>query len=241
MHYDRDIRVSIVLCILAALFWFATAPVRSDEWTDLERIHNSGQPFTLIFSQKEARNWDRMFKDGRGHAIINGYWSKQRPSIGVAKWTFTGGRHDQDGWLIVNRQNGKITHHWYTEDPPKRSYRGWLGQGADSATTMIGLNMGFVEGNPLFGDLPGIGIAAVKLGITGLISRANVDICAPGMDALGTFGWAAGALNIGVMAGAGVYSILPAIVTGVYVATRGDAVWQCVPDDLFPLIVAKTK
>lgn len=240
MHYDHDIRVGIALFILATLFWLVIAPAKSNEWADLERIHNSGEPMTLILSDWEAKEWERMFQEGRGHAVIDGIWSKKKPSIGVARWTLTG-HEKQKGWIVATRKNGKIVSTYYTEYRPKKSRTAWMGQGADSATTAVGLGMGFVESNPLLGGMTSAGIAAAKLGATAAVSQASVNTCAKGLGGLGTLGWAASAWNLGVIAGAGPYSAIPALAAGAYIWLREDAVWQCVPDDVFPALAVASR
>lgn len=90
-------------------------------------------------------------------------------------------------------------------------------QGLDGVTTIIALENGFTEANPLFGGLNGPAIFAVKMAVTQAVKLTPEPICQPGLLGLTVTGYGAALWNIGVMAGSGV-AVIPLII--------GLTVWQ---------------
>lgn len=90
-------------------------------------------------------------------------------------------------------------------------------QGLDGVTTIIALENGFTEANPLFGSMNGPAIFAVKIAVTQVVKLTPDPICQPGLLGLTVTGYGAALWNIGVMAGSGPAAI-PLII--------GLTVWQ---------------
>jgi len=76
-------------------------------------------------------------------------------------------------------------------------------QGLDGVTTIIALENGFSEANPLFGSMNGPAIFAVKIAVTQVVKLTPEPICQPGLLGLTVTGYGAALWNIGVMAGSG--------------------------------------
>lgn len=76
-------------------------------------------------------------------------------------------------------------------------------QGLDGVTTIIALENGFSEANPLFGSMNGPAIFAVKIAVTQAVKLTPEPICQPGLLGLTVTGYGAALWNIGVMAGSG--------------------------------------
>lgn len=77
------------------------------------------------------------------------------------------------------------------------------GQAADGLTTIIALEQGFSEANPVFDGLNGPAILAVKIAVTQVVKLTPEPICQPGLLGLTVTGYGAALWNIGVMAGSG--------------------------------------
>lgn len=90
-------------------------------------------------------------------------------------------------------------------------------QAADGLTTILALERGFSEGNPVFAGLNGPTILVAKLAVTQAVKFTPDPICQPGLLGLTVTGYGAALWNIGVMAGSGVAAI-PFII--------GLTVWQ---------------
>lgn len=76
-------------------------------------------------------------------------------------------------------------------------------QGLDGVTTIIALENGFTEANPLFGGLNGPEIFAVKIAVTQVVKLTPEPICQPGLLGLTVTGYGAALWNVGVIAGSG--------------------------------------
>ena len=77
------------------------------------------------------------------------------------------------------------------------------GQAADGLTTIIALEQGFSEANPVFDGMNGPTIFAVKLAVTQVVKVTPTPICQPGLLGLTAAGYGAALWNIGIMAGSG--------------------------------------
>lgn len=76
-------------------------------------------------------------------------------------------------------------------------------QSADGLTTIVALEQGFSEANPVFDGMNGPTIFAVKLAVTQVVKVTPTPICQPGLLGLTAAGYGAAMWNIGVMAGSG--------------------------------------
>lgn len=89
----------------------------------------------------------------------------------------------------------------------------WL----DGLTTIIALERGFSEGNPLLSGLNGPTILAAKLAVTQAVKLTPTPICQPGLLGLTITGYGAALWNVGIIAGSGPAAI-PLII--------GLTIWQ---------------
>lgn len=80
-------------------------------------------------------------------------------------------------------------------------------QALDGATTIIALEQGFSEANPLFDGMSSPAIFAVKLAVTQVVKVTPTPICQTGLLGLTAAGYGAALWNIGVMIGSGVAAI----------------------------------
>lgn len=102
-------------------------------------------------------------------------------------------------------------------------------QVADSFTTMVALEAGFSEGNPVFHGAGWPVIVATKIGATQLIKLTPEPVCNSGLLALTVTGIGAAAWNIGAMMGCGLAALPFAVVIiwNEWDAWRNDAVRDC--------------
>jgi hypothetical protein len=84
-------------------------------------------------------------------------------------------------------------------------------QMADIGTTAIGLESGFVEGNPVWGGANWPVMAVVKIGVTQAVKLTPPEVCEPGLFWLTIAGSGAAIWNVGVIAGSGPAAIPVAI------------------------------
>jgi hypothetical protein len=208
----------------------------ADPFADIEAAHNAGAPMSSIMTPVLAEEWDGLFAEGRGTAVIDdARWSASRPGFGVARWSWHRGDESECGWLALQVDRSGLVSHWaYTEKaPPKVRLGAVAGQSADVATTALGLVAGATEINPIvaFAGLPVIG--PIKIGGAHLLQHnASLSTCVEATPAVDAIGWSAAIVNACVLAGAGPASI-PA--GGIILAVRlnkAKPVWQCLPSDL---------
>lgn len=70
---------------------------------------------------------------------------------------------------------------------------------ADGVTTIIGLNAGFSEANPVWGHASGPVIAATKIGVTQVVKLTPPAVCEPGLLGLTVAGYGAAGLNLSTL------------------------------------------
>lgn len=104
-----------------------------------------------------------------------------------------------------------------------------FGQLADSATTAIGLEAGFSEGNPLFHGPSWPVIASVKLGVTQVAKVLPEPYCSGALFGLTATGFGAAIWNFGVMLGSGPAALpfVGAMLFHFWEPWRMDAVQDC--------------
>ena len=84
---------------------------------------------------------------------------------------------------------------------PGTRYVAHLGQGTDSLSTVIALNLGWVEGNPIVAE--NLWLLGIKPILPALIQFAPPEACSPTHRIFAHLGCAPGLHNLALIAGAG--------------------------------------
>jgi len=151
------------------------------------------------------------------------------------------------GWIAFQIENGKIEQIVTSfKLPDNFRYEAELGQSADIASTAIGLSSGLVEGNPIMStviDSGGIpALAAIKLGATTLIKRSGINTCSNNLGGLAGAGAGAAVWNLGLIAGIGPISIVPAFTVGmIFWDDKDESFWDCMPQEVVDYVISSEK
>ena len=133
------------------------------------------------------------------------------------------------GWYLVDVDRKGIIDWWTnTRQDPKGRYAMEIAQGADMATTILGVTgaMGPVldEVNPL--GVPGVGVA--KVIITQTLRRSRGKTCYSNVGGITAVGWGAAAANIFAPAGPiGLLAFIPGAIAGI--PNKNSRFWMCAP------------
>lgn len=218
----RAALAAVCLCLCGAFAGASHAgPIRA-----LETQYNSGKPLLVV--TPESR----------------GLWSKDR----AAKLRFESIRREgrrifaeydrvhhrrvvAHGWMLADlTEDGRLGFVIVTRETPPEGVSGRYGmefaQGADAASTAIGVAGGAAELNPLGFT----GVIAAKAAMLWSVRHGSIENCYQMVAASKQFGWGAAGWNVAALAGAGPVAAVPAVIGFLSAKpSHNERFWACAP------------